>query len=68
MSTTTLTRSEQVFTKPLARATALVRAQSPRPPRRSRRLGKHGVRSARSTARAVDVQVRSVAMWPRSYR
>ena len=68
MSTTILTRSEQVLAKPLSRATALVRSDSPRPSRRTRRARKDGVRSTRPTARGVDVQARSVTMWPRTYR
>ena len=68
MSTTTLTRNEQVLTKPVPRATFLARTDSPRPPRQARGGRWLGARSARSTVRGIDVHARSVAMWPRTYR
>ena len=64
MSTTTLTRSEQVLAKPVTRVRALVGTDSPKPPRRGRRH----VASSRPAPRALDVYVRSVTLWGRSYR
>ena len=67
MSTTTLTRSEQVLAAPTTRVRALVHADSAKSPRRGRR-GRTRPASRRPAPRALDVYVRSVSLWGRSYR
>ena len=77
MSSTILARTDQGLVKPLTRVAREVRA-TPRTPRSSRpsrkdrrdarRIREHGDASTNLNPRVVDLQIRSAALWPRSYR
>jgi len=75
MSTTILARTDHGLTKPLARvsrdATA-VPSRNRRPSRKdrraARRLRRHDDVATNLNPRVIDLQIRSAALWPRSYR
>ena len=75
MSTTTLVRSDLGPAKALVaapRRVATTPAPDPRPSRKdrrdARRLRQHEESATVVNPRVIDLQIRSVAMWPRAYR
>lgn len=73
MSSTILVRSDRGLVTPLPRVRreSRVSAPAPRPPRESRRAARRRRRAETATIlnpRVIDLQIRSTAMWPRSYR
>lgn len=74
MSTTILARNDQGLVTPRTRVRPEVRAtpDAPRPPRETRRavrrLRRRADASTNLNPRVIDLQIRSVALWPRSYR
>ena len=75
MSTTILARTDHGPVKPLARVTREPRTtpvRAPRPSRKDRRAARRlrGLDDVTSNLhpRVIDLQIRSTALWPRSYR